>query len=312
MHSHGLRRLDGLIWAIVAVVAAAVLVAAKALDFSIDYRSFGAPALISAVLASSAWFYRSSRHEPKLASALETTAQLMAFSAVAAPLSYVAATAGFPLQDRLFDSMDRALSFDWQALLAVMNHRPKTLELLRLAYLSLTIQTAGVVLLLAFTGRSAWLRVYLLAFILAALATIAISAVLPAEGAWLHYGLTAGAGALPDSQTSWPIFLGLRDGSYRTIVATGAEGIITFPSLHGALAVILIAALWPVPLVRWIGIALNSSMLIATPIEGSHYFIDVFAGIFVACVSLFIARTIVHSAQIPAPVLVESGLVPGR
>ena len=36
-----------------------------------------------------------------------------------------------------------------------------------------------------------WLRVYTLAFIFATLTSIAVSAVLPAAGAWPYYGLTA-------------------------------------------------------------------------------------------------------------------------
>src|SRR5665647_2135382 len=59
-----------------------------------------------------------------------------------------------------------------------------------------------------------------------------------------------------------PIFLGLRDGSYRLLMATGSEGIITFPSLHAALALILAAALWPLPVLRWIGLALNAMMMV--------------------------------------------------
>jgi hypothetical protein len=311
MHSHGLRRLDGLIWAAIALIAAIVLAAVPALGFAVKYSSFNAPAVFCAALAAGAWFYRR-RNERKLASALETTGQLTAFSAVGAPLSYIAAKAGLPLRDRLFDGLDRGLDFDWLGLLSVMKHWPDLSALLHVAYLSLTIQTAAVVLLLAFTDRLAWLRVYMLAFVLTAVATIAISAVLPAEGVWLHYGLTAAAGPLPDSHTSWPVFLGLRDGSYHTLMAAGAEGIITFPSLHAALAVILMAACWPVPVVRWIGLVLNVLMLIATPIEGSHYFVDVFAGIAIAVVSLLVARAIVQRAQTAAPVAIEPGLVPGR
>ena len=52
--------------------------------------------------------------------------------------------------------------------------------------------------------------------------------------------------------TSWPVFYGLRDGTFRFLVAVGAEGIITFPSLHAALAVIVIAAIWPVAVLRWV------------------------------------------------------------
>jgi hypothetical protein len=134
----------------------------------------------------------------------------------------------------------------------------------------------------------------MLAFVFSALITIAISALIPAEGVFLHYGLDpAHAAVLPASSTSWPVFLGLRDGSYRLLMAVGAEGIITFPSLHAALAVIMIAALWPVPVVRWIGFALNTVMLAATPIDGSHYFVDVLAGIVIAIASLAAARALV-------------------
>lgn len=193
-----------------------------------------------------------------------------------------------------------------------MKRWPDLSALLHVAYLSLTVQTAVIVLLLAFTGRLSWLRVYMLAFVLAALTTIAISAVLPAEGVWLHYGLTAAAGPLPDSRSSWPVFLGLRDGSFRTVVAAGAQGIITFPSLHAALGVILVAACWPVPVARWIGVALDTLMLIATPIEGSHYFVDVFAGIAIACGSLLVAHAIVKRAHATMPSMIEPGLAASR
>ena len=114
------------------------------------------------------------------------------------------------------------------------------------------------------------------------------------------------------SSSSWPVFLGLRDGSVRELMAVGAEGIITFPSLHSALAVILIAAFWPVPVARWIGAVLNILMLAATPIEGSHYLVDVLAGVVIAVLCLGLARALVarltaHSATAkaalaPAPV----------
>jgi hypothetical protein len=47
---------------------------------------------------------------------------------------------------------------------------------------------------------------------------------------------------VPASSTSWLVFLGLRDGGYRLLRGLGPEGIITFPSLHAALAVIIVAA----------------------------------------------------------------------
>jgi membrane-associated phospholipid phosphatase len=84
------------------------------------------------------------------------------------------------------------------------------------------------------------------------------------------------------------------------VMAVGAEGIITFPSLHAALAVILIAAFWPLPVARWICAVINTLMLAATPIDGSHYLIDVVAGIGIALLCLVAARALVARMSAPA------------
>jgi len=56
------------------------------------------------------------------------------------------------------------------------------------------------------------------------------------------FHLVANHTVVPASSTSWLVFLGLRDGGYRLLRGLGPEGIITFPSLHAALAVIIVAA----------------------------------------------------------------------
>ena len=54
----------------------------------------------------------------------------------------------------------------------------------------------------------------MLAFIFAALMTIAISALLPAEGVWLLHGLNGSAcRTTPTERIELAVFLGLRDGS---------------------------------------------------------------------------------------------------
>jgi membrane-associated phospholipid phosphatase len=285
------QQLDHLIWGLVAMAAAVILAAPLVSNFYIVWEAFAAPILACLALAAAGWFYTRWRPDPRLASGCLSTAQVIAFAAVGAPLSYLAASANLPLLDHAYDSIDRALGLDWKALLDVMNAWPTLFDGLRPIYLSLTLQMTTAVLCLAFTGRFVWLRMFVLAFIMAALITIAASAVLPAVGVWPYYGLTAADSphVLPAVSTSWPVFHGLRDGSFRALVAVGSEGIITFPSLHAALAVILIVALWPIPRLRWLILALNVLMLAATPIDGSHYFIDVIAGIAVAAVAVLIA-----------------------
>jgi membrane-associated phospholipid phosphatase len=311
-----LRRLDRRIWTIVAIVAAIVLAAPAISDFRIAWSSFTAPALATGVLVAGSWFYRSWRVDLRLSSGLVCSAQIIAFAAVGAPLSYLAAAAagGLPLYDPALHMVDHALGFDWKALLAAMNETPWLLTMLGPIYLSLMPQMTTAVLCLAFRGRLLWLRVYMLAFLLSALITIAISALLPAVGAWPYLGLTAVSSpdVMPSVSTNWPlgivnhaapaaVFYGLRDGSLRTLMGIGSEGIITFPSLHAALGVVLIAALWPIPILRWFILALNVTMLVSTPIDGSHYLVDVLAGIAVAIICFYAARIMaVQAARVPA------------
>jgi membrane-associated phospholipid phosphatase len=307
-----LQRLDRLIWAAIAAVAAVVLAATVVSGFSLDWRTFAAPTLAALALTAGAWFYRYRRPDPRIASGLENTAQLVAFAAVAAPLSYLAAAANLPLQDQMLDSIDRTLGFDWRALLNWMNASPTIFAVLRPIYFSLTLQMTTAALGLAFTGRLLRLRIYLLSFILAALITIAISALLPAAGVWPYDGLGAADSPhiMPAVSTSWPVFYGLREGSVRTLVAIGSEGIISFPSLHAALATILMMTLWPIPILRWPIVALNVAMLAATPIDGSHYFTDVFAGIGIGVLCFLAARRIALRAGQPGGALAAS-MVPG-
>jgi membrane-associated phospholipid phosphatase len=302
-HEPAAFRLDGVIWAIVAGIAAIVLAALLLSSFRIAWDSFMGPALAWLVLVGAAWFYRRRRHDPKLATALTGTAQILAFSAVAAPLSYLAASAGLPLQDGLFDAWDHALAVDWQSLLAWMNRQALLHPVFSYAYGSFTLQASTTVLMLAFSGRHLRLKTFTLAFMLTAVVTIAISAVLPAQGIWGHYGLTPAdhpAISPATRELHLATFHGLRDGSVRLLMGVGSEGIITFPSLHAALAVIFILALWPVPILRWLGVTVNVLMIIATPVDGGHYVIDVIAGVILAVPCWMAAQALTGSVERPA------------
>ncbi len=300
--------LDRMIWGGIALVALVVAAGAALGGFAVVWNSFLYAALGVLVLLAVDRFYRW-RRDLRLASAAASTAQLAAFTAVGAPLSYLAASLNLPLQDAPLDAIDRALGLDWPALLAWMNTNPLLHPLFSAAYLSFTVQATATILALAFTGRLLHLRHFLIAFMLAAVVTIAISALLPAQGVWGHYALVAKD--YPDiipatREIHLPIVHGLRDGSFRRLMGAGAEGIITFPSLHAAMGVIFILALWPVRALRWIGLAVNLVMIAATPVDGGHYFVDILAGIVIAPACWAVTRAALirrHPGGIPSAAL---------
>jgi len=141
--------------------------------------------------------------------------------------------------------------------------------------------------------------------------TAIISALVPAMGTYdlLHY--------MPDPKIFTPgAYLEqlhdlpmVRDGSLRHLSFSRLAGIITFPSFHAAAAVLYLWAFWPL---RWIGpaaLVVNVAMLLATPIGGGHYFVDVFAGIAIAVVAIVVAKWI--ASRLTAPegnVALQQGL----
>jgi membrane-associated phospholipid phosphatase len=88
----------------------------------------------------------------------------------------------------------------------------------------------------------------------------------------------------------------LRSGEPFLYQMDKAKGLVTFPSYHTALGIIITYALREI---RWIFVPaaiLNSAMLVSTVPEGGHHLIDVLAGLSIALVSISIVRATGHGA----------------
>jgi membrane-associated phospholipid phosphatase len=280
-----LNRLNRLIWTGIALVAAVVLAACLFGRFQLGWMSFTKSGAVCALLVVGGWYYGALRKEPQLSAALTGTSQVIAFALVGAPLSYIAASADLPLWDTTFVAWDEYLGFDWMALLRLMNEHPAAHLVFAVSYASFPLQATAIIVALTWSKDFTRLRVFILAFMLTTIVTIAISAVMPAQGVWghLHLSKTDYPAIAPITQSLHiPIFHGLRDGTLRILAGEGAEGIITFPSLHAALGLLFIVAAWPVPFVRWAAVSVNTAMIAATPVDGGHYFSDVIAGLAIA------------------------------
>lgn len=85
----------------------------------------------------------------------------------------------------------------------------------------------------------------------------------------------------------------LRDGP-GLIAPDNAKGLIGFPSYHAVLALLLIWHLRHVRGLRWPVLAVNVLVIFATPIEGGHHWVDVFAAVPIAALSVLLAGRIFH------------------
>ena len=201
---------------------------------------------------------------------------LIAFLNVGAPLSYLVVSTNAALVDTTLAAWDCALGFDWLVLHAWLQSHPYVQITLHLAYLSSGLQMIIVVVFLGFSARPARLEEFLCLFILATLLVILASGPFPAAGAWKHYEI----GKAFDL-SSLSHFELLRNGRMREISIDQTQGLVSIPSLHAAVAVLLVYAVRGTILLPAFFV-INIAMLASTPVDGGHYLVDVVAGVALA------------------------------
>jgi hypothetical protein len=289
------RTLEIVNWTMIVGIAIAALLLFHRTGITFAWRSARIPAFALAGLLLLGSYYRLLRQDEVLGSTLIASAQVIAYTAVAMPLSYLIASLGGPLWDAALLRSDLSLGLDWRAYLGFVNAHPALGLAFTLAYQSMLPQLILAVAVLGFTGREQELGIFLGAAILSGIIIIALSGVMPAMPVFTHLGLQPSdySNLAPASgELHVPLLNALRAGALRSISLNDAMGIIAFPSYHAALGVIFGVAFWSVPRLRWPALVLNAVLLAATPIDGGHYFVDVLAGVAVAAISLAAMRSV--------------------
>ncbi|WP_409192551.1 phosphatase PAP2 family protein [Bradyrhizobium sp. RDM4] len=229
--------------------------------------------------------YATVRPDRRIAALAETIAQLIAFTSSATILSYLTVTSSFPLVDRYLAGADSVIGFDWLALFMWVHERPLIGKILFAAYDSGIFQLGVLLVGLNVLGRLERAREFVWLFVLTLSIIIPISWLLPAESAWVYFGVTDLANAYHLAH-----FSALRAGQMPEISMTQVNGLITFPSFHTALGAILIYATRGIRILFPIYLGLNVLMITSTPSMGGHYLVDIFAGLAVVPCAIMILR----------------------
>jgi hypothetical protein len=297
-------------WVALCALAAGVCAAELRSPLKIDINSLVALAVASVALTAAAFFYSRGRVDEKLSATCIGVLQALLFSALGAVLSYLLAREGGALWDSTLQSWDQALGLDWLAYVRFVDSHPWLVPPLRLAYGSLIPQIIVVILALGFRGRLDQLRIFILAAILSGTVAILLSPLFPAVGNFAHLGLSR---ADFHSVWQWSMLADVRDfeavrsGALGELNLRTMQGIIVFPSYHGCLAFLTLWAFWNSGL-RWLraaGCAVALTTLAATPVDGGHYFVDVFAGIAIAAASVAAASRLAF-IRVPFPAVTRS------
>jgi PAP2 superfamily protein len=291
------------IWCFIAAATIAATAANIAAGISFQPRQLGYVVLIVIGALGLSAFYTVMRPDERVARLFRAAIELFLLSFLCGSLSYAATSLNRPLWDDVFVAWDQALGFDWRHWLGVLNEHPKINLVLALAYHSMWPQLVLVIVALVTVRDYRRLDVFLLAFGLAAAITVVIAGFMPALSPLAHFAIVPADH--PNIVLAVPRefemqALALRDGSMRVIELGEAQGLVTFPSFHTVVAVLLLIGFCRVPYLRWVSFVLNTLMLISIPIEGSHYLVDLIAGIGVAWLAWGLARV---TADAAAPAL---------
>jgi membrane-associated phospholipid phosphatase len=220
------------------------------------------------------------RQLERTASAIETVMLVLAMAVPILILSYAAMRLNLPLADRRLAGWDAALGVDAGQMTRAVGRVPWLSQALAYAYASFSPQILGVPLILSVAGRCDGAFRFVAQFVLICVLAIAISAAFPALGSHVHFALQAKLGAVDPffGHHFLSSFHGVRDDPGFVLSPGVASGIVTFPSIHAATAVLCAVAIWPVRAARWPFALLNAAMFLSAITHGAHYAVDVLAG----------------------------------
>jgi hypothetical protein len=279
-------------WVLIAAMGCALGISYWAAGLSIDTSGAGYALITIAVLLLISLYYRKFRVDAFISTGAEASFQLTAILGMGTLLTFAAAAVGFPYRDTVLTEVDRSMGFNWRAYLDFFNTHYVIGHILHVIYLSIHFQPLLVVGTLVATRRFLRLRQFILAMGVSLCVSVAIFVFTPAVANYAHLGLERS-----DFANLWPTCAfehirhleAMRHATTHIVRLNDLEGLIIFPSFHAVAALLFTWALWPVPRLRWpIGL-LDFLMLVATPVDGAHYAIDIVAGGAIAMISVLAA-----------------------
>lgn len=229
-----------------------------------------------------------------LAHIVEYYTLFMGLALIGAISSYPVAAMSQGFADAGLQRVDELLQFDWLAWYrTVAAHR--SLQLLgTAAYQSIFLTPALLLGWFAATGQRREAHRFLAAFAIAAVMTLAVYSQMPAVGpfSYLWHGPIP---YMPASELWQPDLIPPLREHLLTVVDIGQlRGLVSAPSFHAASATLYIAAAQRCGPLRWWLTAIPCAMLLSTPVEGTHYLIDLILGAGVALVAWFFATLLIR------------------
>lgn len=226
--------------------------------------------------------YTRYRPDVRISAVCGMLAVLTTASVVAAIISHTGIRLGFPRIDAALSRADLAMGIYAPAIVSSLAKYPIFAVILENIYSTSYQVCIACALVLAASGRMSKAREFAFAFTFCIIGASAISVFWPALGSTVFHGVEAMPG-LPRSAGNFHMAI---VNYYRTDPAATfdlrkIQGVVTFPSFHIVMAVLVPYALRGTGVAAWIAVAWGSLVAISAVVIGGHYVIDLIAGIMI-------------------------------
>lgn len=258
--------------------------------------------LVLAMGAGSPWFRRRYPAFRPLGLVVEVVTVVVIVGMASSPLSYAVQVFNNPLQDANFLAFDRALGFDYLGFMAWMTSFPALYEALGRVYGQFAQVAAAFFIIGLLYRREQQIGArFFVSFVIAVMLSAIISGLFPAEGAVILLDPKAAQDAFGASPLDH--LAALRAGTMHTMPTLTRGGIISFPSMHVGLALLILyhGRRAPLLLAAFAPIALVFMFTALT--HGAHYLADMIAAVPMIAVVLFLTETLFRRSA-PATKLV--------
>ncbi|AGA64127.1 hypothetical protein B488_01340 [Liberibacter crescens BT-1] len=203
--------------------------------------------------------------------------------------TYIAMHFHQPLVDNTLSLVDERLGFHWISFIRFVDARPWLSFWLKESYSSFAFQLLIWPIILIFLKIPERAYIMVTSYGVLCFVSSIVATWFPALGTYVYYHIDPDTLKNIDSFYVYHFlqqFDAVRDQSPFHLLFRDTAGIITFPSVHAAVATLCIWAAWPLKFLKWVSLLLNFLMMVSAVANASHYLIDIIAGAVVAIMSI--------------------------
>lgn len=244
-------------------------------------------------------YVRQMKSAPRVGLALVGAGIFTGFTAVSSIFIFALFPLANPLIDPWLLTIDAALGYHWPGLIAWLADHPALAQALGYVYHSSLAQILLTIILLAALSRALDLHRFLLVGIVTLILAVAIWWVVPSIGPSAFQQIPEAhrlATGLYYSPAYGELLRSLVEVGPRQISPEIVTGVVAFPSYHIVMALMVVwftrgtLAFLPAALV-------NTAMIPATLSHGGHHLVDLFGGLAVFALGVWIANRLIRPEQ---------------